>query len=76
MDIITVKGWVRTRRDSKDFSFLEMNDGSCLANIQCIADAGIPGYEDVTKMTTGSAVGITGKLVESPGKFVVTIVHV
>ena len=68
MDIITVKGWVRTRRDSKDFSFLEMNDGSCLANIQCIADAGIPGYEDVTKMTTGSAVGITGKLVESPGK--------
>lgn len=68
MDIITVKGWVRTRRDSKDFSFLEMNDGSCLANIQCIADTGIPGYEDVTKMTTGSAVGITGKLVESPGK--------
>ena len=44
MDIITVKGWVRTRRDSKDFSFLEMNDGSCLANIQCIADTGIPGY--------------------------------
>jgi asparaginyl-tRNA synthetase len=68
MDIITVKGWVRTRRDSKDFSFLEINDGSCLANIQCIADTGIPGYEDVTKMTTGSAVGITGKLVESPGK--------
>ena len=68
MDIITVKGWVRTRRDSKDFSFLEMNDGSCLANIQCIADTGILGYEDVTKMTTGSAVGITGKLVESPGK--------
>ena len=68
MDIITVKGWVRTRRDSKDFSFLEMNDGSCLANIQCIADTGIPGYQDVTKMTTGSAVGITGKLVESPGK--------
>ena len=68
MDVITVKGWVRTRRDSKDFSFLEMNDGSCLANIQCIADTGIPGYEDVTKMTTGSAVGITGKLVESPGK--------
>ena len=68
MDTITVKGWVRTRRDSRDFSFLEMNDGSCLANIQCIADTGIPGYEDVTKMSTGSAVGITGKLVESPGK--------
>lgn len=65
---ITVKGWVRTRRDSKDFSFLEINDGSCLANIQCVADAGIPGYADVAKMTTGAAVAITGKLVESPGK--------
>ena len=65
---ITIKGWVRTRRDNKSFSFLEMNDGTCLANIQCIADAGIPGYEDISKMTTGAAVGITGKLVESPGK--------
>ncbi|MBT8044700.1 MAG: asparagine--tRNA ligase [Verrucomicrobiae bacterium] len=68
MDSITVKGWVRTRRDSKEFSFLEINDGTCLANIQCVADAGIPGHNDVTKMTTGSAVGITGKLVKSPGK--------
>lgn len=68
LDTITIKGWVRTRRDSKEFSFLEMNDGSCLANIQCVADAGIPGYEDIAKMTTGAAVGITGKLVESPGK--------
>jgi asparaginyl-tRNA synthetase len=67
-DSITIKGWVRTRRDSKEFSFLEMNDGTCLANIQCIADAGIPGYVDIPKMTTGAAVGITGKLVESPGK--------
>lgn len=65
---ITLKGWVRTRRDNKDFSFLELNDGSCLANIQCIADAGIPGYQDINKMTTGAAIGITGKLVESPGK--------
>lgn len=67
-DTITIKGWVRTRRDNKSFSFLEMNDGTCLANIQCIADAGIPGYDDIPQMTTGAAVGITGKLVESPGK--------
>ena len=65
---ITISGWVRTRRDSKEFSFLEMNDGSCLANIQCVADAGIPGYKEITEMTTGSAVTITGALVESPGK--------
>ena len=68
LDPITIKGWVRTRRDSKDFSFLEMNDGSCLANIQCIADAGIPGHEHIASMSTGAAVGITGKLTESPGK--------
>ena len=60
---ITIKGWVRTRRDSKEFSFLEMNDGSCLANIQCVADAGISGYDNIAKMTTGAAVGITGKSV-------------
>lgn len=65
---VEVKGWVRTRRDSKDFSFLEVNDGSCLANVQIIADAGIPGYADVTKMTTGAAIGVVGQLVESPGK--------
>ncbi len=68
LDSITIKGWVRTRRDSKAFCFLEINDGSCLANIQCIADAGIPGYDDIAKMTTGASVRITGKLVESPGK--------
>ncbi len=65
---IIIKGWVRTRRDNKEFSFLEINDGSCLANIQCVADAGISGYEDISKMSTGAAIGITGKLVESPGK--------
>ena len=39
-DGVTVQGWVRTRRDSKEFSFLELNDGSCLGSLQVIADAG------------------------------------
>ncbi len=65
---IVIKGWVRTRRDSKAFSFMELNDGTCLANIQVIADAGIPGYDDISKMTTGASVAITGNLVASPGK--------
>lgn len=65
---IVIKGWVRTRRDSKAFSFMEVNDGTCLSNIQVIADAGIQGYEDVVRMTTGSSITITGNLVESPGK--------
>lgn len=67
-DEIQLKGWVRTRRDSKDFSFIELNDGTCLSNIQCIADAGIPGYENILKMTTGAAIGVKGSLVESQGK--------
>ena len=46
-DSLEVAGWVRTRRDSKAFSFIELNDGSCLGNIQIVADAGIPGYEDI-----------------------------
>ena len=44
-DAIHAAGWVRTRRDSKAFSFLEINDGSCLGNLQIVADAGIPGSE-------------------------------
>ena len=63
-----VEGWVRTRRDSKAFSFLEINDGTSLASIQVIADAGIPGYEDINRMTTGASVRVIGRLVESPGK--------
>ena len=65
---ILVEGWVRTRRDSKNFSFLEVNDGTCLASVQVVADVGIPGYEDIGRMTTGASVAVEGRLVESPGK--------
>ncbi|MGD9417624.1 MAG: asparagine--tRNA ligase [Verrucomicrobiota bacterium JB025] len=67
-DDLHVAGWVRSRRDSKAFSFLELNDGTCLANLQIIADSGIPGSEDLAKMNTGASVEIHGKLVESPAK--------
>jgi len=65
---ICIKGWVRTRRDAKDFSFLEINDGSCLAGIQVVADAAASGYELVHAMGTGAAVAVTGALIASPGK--------
>lgn len=68
MEQILVEGWVRTRRDSKAFSFLEINDGTSLASIQVVADAGIPGYEDIGRMSTGASVAVEGRLVESPGK--------
>ena len=68
LDNICVKGWVRTRRDSKNFSFIELNDGSCLKNLQVIADESLANYEDIKKITIGSAVSIVGNLVESQGK--------
>ncbi|MGK0296527.1 MAG: asparaginyl-tRNA synthetase [Gammaproteobacteria bacterium] len=68
MPVIKIEGWVRTRRDSKDFSFIELNDGSCLANIQVIADTGITGYENIHEFSTGSSISVKGELVESPGK--------
>ena len=65
-DDLQVAGWVRTRRDSKAFSFIELNDGTCLGNLQIIADAAIPGYEAIAKMSTGAAVEVRGTLIASP----------
>lgn len=65
---ITVCGWVRTRRDAKEFSFLEINDGSCLANIQCIVDAGTPAFASMADANTGAGLRVTGQLVPSLGK--------
>lgn len=65
---ILVRGWVRTRRDAKKFSFVEINDGSSLANIQSIVDADLPSYSTVDKVTTGASVEIEGELIASQGK--------
>ena len=67
IDSVLVKGWVRTRRNSKTFSFIELNDGSCLNNIQIIADQVLNNYEDIKKITISSAVSVQGKLIESKG---------
>jgi len=68
MDQVLIKGWVRTKRSSKEFSFLEINDGSSLKNIQVLANQELANYQDVEKITTGSALSIRGRLAESPGK--------
>ena len=65
---VLIKGWVRTRRDAKTFSFIEVNDGSCLKNIQVVADASLPNYSEVSSLATGSAVEVTGTVVPSAGK--------
>ncbi len=67
---VTVKGWVRTRRESKNgFSFIELSDGSCLKNLQVIVDATVPEYDAcIRRVTTGASVAINGVVQESPGK--------
>ena len=62
---VLVKGWVKTKRDAKDFSFIEGNDGSGLKNIQVIANNTLNNYNEIKKLTTGSSVAVEGALVES-----------
>lgn len=66
---LTVKGWVRTVRDQKNFSFIEINDGSTLTNFQIILEDTFPNYKQlILDLTTGCSLSATGKIVESPGK--------
>lgn len=66
---VLVQGWVRTKRDAKGFSFLEINDGSCLTNLQVIADAILPEYSSaVLPARTGASVEVMGEIVASQGK--------
>ncbi|MGH7180317.1 MAG: asparagine--tRNA ligase [Tepidisphaeraceae bacterium] len=67
---VTLRGWVRSRRDSKGgFSFLTVNDGSCFDSIQIIVPNSLANYEnEVLHLTTGCSVEVTGALVKSPGK--------
>ena len=67
---ITVMGWVRTRRDAKGgFSFIEVNDGSCLSSLQVIADEKLPNYkDDILRPQTGCSICASGILAASPGK--------
>ena len=66
---VTIKGWVRSVRDQKQFAFIAVNDGSQLANLQVVADSDIQNYKDVlSKLSVGAAVAVEGQVVQSPGK--------
>jgi asparaginyl-tRNA synthetase len=69
-ECVAIEGWVRTKRDSKGgFSFLEINDGSCVRNMQVVASQSLENYQtEVAKLSTGSCVRVEGKLVPSPAK--------
>ncbi len=74
---VTLQGWLRTRRDSKGgFSFLELNDGSCLGNVQVVAPGTLPNYEtEVKKLPVGASLTVTGEVKQSPAKGQATEVH-
>ena len=67
---VTVAGWVRTLRASKGgFSFITLNDGSCMACLQVVADKDLPNYEsEITQLAAGCSIIATGKLVDSPAQ--------
>ncbi len=65
---VTVAGWIKTKRESKAFSFIIINDGSSQADLQIIADSGIPGSEDLNQAGTGASIRVEGTLKRSQGK--------
>ncbi len=68
---LTVKGWVRTRRDSKadgGLSFIQLHDGTCFDTIQVVARGELENYDEVARLTTGCSIEVDGRLVESQGK--------
>ncbi|MCR5814556.1 MAG: asparagine--tRNA ligase [Desulfovibrio sp.] len=67
-DDVTICGWIRTRRDCRGFSFLEINDGSCLSNMQCLVDEGTAAHAALGQAQNGTSLKLRGSLVASPGK--------
>ncbi|MEW6289824.1 MAG: asparagine--tRNA ligase [Thermodesulfobacteriota bacterium] len=66
---ILVQGWLKSKRDSKGLSFLDVTDGSCLAGLQVVADESLANYHaDVVRLTTGCSIAARGLLVASPAK--------
>src|SRR5690242_8265564 len=65
---VVARGWVKTRRDSKNVHFVQLNDGSSPVDLQVVLDAGIVPEEIVATITTGACISAEGELVASPGK--------
>ena len=63
---ITLQGWVRTNRNSKAVGFIALNDGTTFSNVQVVYADSLENFDEVSKITTGSAMEVTGKLVCTP----------
>ena len=64
---IKVSGWVKTERTSKNFGFIELNDGSFFKNLQIVFEEGLDNFNDIAKLSVGSAISAEGVLTESLG---------
>src|SRR5690606_4441772 len=67
-DEVLVKGWVRTKRESKNVVFIALNDGSVISNLQIVLDPSIFEAQIFPKISTGACISVKGKLVESQGQ--------
>ncbi|MCI8460558.1 MAG: asparagine--tRNA ligase [Bacilli bacterium] len=65
---VTLQGWVRNHRKQKEFGFIDFNDGTFFNNIQVVYDSKLTDFEEIQKIHIGSAIEVTGKVVESPAK--------
>lgn len=64
---VFVEGWIRTIRDSKNFGFIELNDGTFMKNVQVVFESNLSNFEEVRKFSTGSAITVVGILALTPG---------
>lgn len=64
---VTLEGWVRTVRASKNFGFIELNDGSFFKNVQIVFEDNLPNFADICKLTISSSIKVIGKLVKTEG---------
>src|SRR5271169_3603573 len=67
-DTVLARGWVKTRRDSKNVHFIQLNDGSSPVDLQIVLDAGVVGEDTIAKITTGACISVEGELAASMGK--------
>ncbi len=67
-ETVTARGWVKTRRDSKNVHFVQVNDGSSTTDLQVVLEQGVVPPEMVARITTGACISVEGELVASPGK--------
>ena len=65
---VTLQGWIRNHRKQKEFGFMEFSDGTCFKHIQIVYENKLKDFENIQKMHNGSAIEITGKVVDSSGK--------